>query len=643
MRPALRPTTLWLLAGGLAVFLLSLFSINTDTGSDPQFTLVVAQSIIDNGSGSLDAYRDDTVLGDTLDGHLQRDLLVENSAGHIISYFPLGPSLLSTPFVAVARLLGADMRQAEDNFDWQVLLSALSTMLVFWLAYALARIYVTPLAALVIAFVSVMGSSLLSTLGTALWSHNFAVLFLSVALWLLARNAAESQTNLRPVLLGVALALAFVSRPTAAAFVAPVLLCLLIYRRRAFPPVAIASAAVLGLYLLASRALLGEAWPAYFSTARLLVERAPLAVGIAGNLISPSRGILWFSPFLWPVLIGYLVYWRRVSGPIVWLCLVWFALHLLMIARAASWWGGWSFGPRLLTDLWPGLVLLTALLWQTVTAGGDARAAKALAIAYLALGLAAMFNHAIRGLYSQSASVWNGLIEPGRGSGDLFDWRRSQLLATNEQLCAIRAGAAGEQLSGNSLEPYNYGRRLDAVTGVAASISGEWEPAAAAPAPEPAASRAYLSFVSSPTRRAVLIGWADSHQLGEQSYRWSICDAAELVVWPGEPLPGEAATLALTGYTLGAQRVEVSVNGQDLGALEWDNQPGMAQTRMLAVPSELLAPRSFNVIRLTFPDAHWPDLRDQRPLGLALAWFSLGEATDGVEEMPLPPNGYPAP
>src|SRR5262249_13357800 len=87
-------------------------------------------------------------------------------------------------------------------------------------------------------------------------------------------------------------------------------------------------------------------------------------VGLAGLLISPSRGLLVFSPFFVFVVLAIAPAWvRRRDQPLP-LALGIGALALLLVtAKWTIWWGGHSFGYRLLIEMLPALMVLLALAW----------------------------------------------------------------------------------------------------------------------------------------------------------------------------------------------------------------------------------------------------------------------------------------
>ena len=103
----------------------------------------------------------------------------------------------------------------------------------------------------------------------------------------------------------------------------------------------------------------------------------PLWGGLAGILVSPGRGLLVYSPIAIGSLIGMALVWRRHGdlllryvGPGV-LC------TLLLYSKWGNWWGGSSYGPRLLADLGPALALL---LYPVGPLVGRSRLLKAVAI-----------------------------------------------------------------------------------------------------------------------------------------------------------------------------------------------------------------------------------------------------------------------
>jgi hypothetical protein len=90
--------------------------------------------------------------------------------------------------------------------------------------------------------------------------------------------------------------------------------------------------------------------------------------GFAGLLFSPGRGLFFYSPVL---LLVFLTRPSSLPRP-VWLIAALFPIaHILLYSKWPMWWGGHCFGPRLLTDITPCLVLLlipALTIWRTFAA-----------------------------------------------------------------------------------------------------------------------------------------------------------------------------------------------------------------------------------------------------------------------------------
>lgn len=656
--PIIRDIRVWLALSCLFIFVLTFFSLNKDSGSDPKLTLFVAQALLDHGSVRLDPYLNESILDQPFATYLANGSIIKTGGEHYYNYYPLGPSIISLPVVWIARLLGQDMRMPQ-SYQIQNWLASFTVVAIFLLIYFTGRYFLDDWSSFTIAIVSVLGSSLVSTLGTAWWSLNPATLFIGLALWLLVRQANGRSCS--PYLLGMLLFLAFFARAGTAPFIVVVLVYLFWQDRRLFWPTALTAALLLAILLLWSRAEYGQWLPAYYTVARLQAERVPTWVGVAGNLLSPSRGLLFFSPFFILTLIGIIWLWRDLRRqPLFWLCVTWFALQLWLIARAASWWGGASFGPRLLTDALLALVLLTILVWQAAVLRLSRRGYRLALFSYLGLGILAALLHVGQGLYSRPASLWNFYIQPrpaasAEGWGDLFNWRYTQLLATNEMLCRIEQDKMITYLpEDQTLGFYYFGQRLafraDQTTRYNFTGPDVPEPVASQPSSPPGVRatlpyRYHLPLFIKEGNMALFEGWSNP----EADFRWSRCPSASLLFRLGEaPREGAEYALVLQAGAFGPQSVLVELNGEPLGSLTLSGDGGAPEINRLPLDPALLRPLAHN--RLTFhfsnphyPRPYWADNRlqfDQRLLAMSLYEMRLEEA--GADLSPVPENNNPA-
>ena len=180
--------------------------------------------------------------------------------------------------------------------------------------------------------------------------------------------------------------------------------------------------------------------PPYYQPQRL-ASLDPL-VGILGNLVSPSRGLLVFVPFV--ALIPLLALVRPRPGRsrlrLLVLAIGWPVVTVVAVGRFPDWYGGWSYGPRLLTEVVPGLFLATVLVWP---AAFRSVAARVLLGGWIVLAGFGVYVHTVQGLFNPWTLEWNASPEVNADPDTLWDWRYPQFLH-NEQRHAQRLVDYGE-------------------------------------------------------------------------------------------------------------------------------------------------------------------------------------------------------
>lgn len=81
--------------------------------------------------------------------------------------------------------------------------------------------------------------------------------------------------------------------------------------------------------------------------------------GIYGQLLSPGRGLLLYSPILIVSFFGLKSFWQR-QRPEAWTILAVILIHLLLYGKWFMWHGGFAWGPRFMVPTLPFWVLLMA-------------------------------------------------------------------------------------------------------------------------------------------------------------------------------------------------------------------------------------------------------------------------------------------
>ena len=400
--------------GILTAGFLSFFSVNTNYMlSDPYGTLATSEVLISHGTIKLDA------SGIDLSGY---DYRVHQKNGHYYYYFPIGTPVFITPIIATLKLANVDI--AHNEIEIQKAISVLTSMITVWLMTYLASFFIKKPLAPLFATVFWLGSTLSSTNGVALWSHNFAVIFGLVGVIYSVRMTLAPRRG-DWAIIGLSIFLAYLARPTMSLFGVFLVCFLLIQQRKCAIKVIALLVALLGLFVAFSEHEFLQPLPDYYLPGR--VAQGAEERSLEGVLFSPSRGLFIFMPFL---IVSFIAAFRS-SGDNSWpfgkswllIGLLWPLAHLLLVASFQPWTGGWCFGPRLSTDAMPGLFLLTLhALPQHLENLSNRLIAFVLAIT-LAFSMAV---HVRQGMFNKWTWAWN------RDVSETWDWSYPQFLASEE-------------------------------------------------------------------------------------------------------------------------------------------------------------------------------------------------------------------
>lgn len=388
---------------------------NRSVRGDPRATLLVSEALIHDGTVRLDSYPAESLA--------RYGAAVQAKNNHQYYYFPIGTSLLSVPAVAIANAFG--YRMLDDETPVQMTLVLLACLLQGWLLFCMARLFVSDWPALALASLCLFGSSLISTGASALWSHDFAAVFASASIWLALKPLCRDE-RVANFWLATALFLAYLCRPTLALLAPFVLLMLLLSGQRiASLKTSLWLAAWLAAFATWSMFEFGRWLPDYYLPSRLGGSDLPTASW--NNLFGPSRGLFVYSPFIGVALLFALTSWRRAAlhWAILLVALAWPVCHWLLVSGFPHWWAGWSFGPRLMTDVVPGLALL---VFQTVSLTTSVIARWLLAGSLMVTGVFSIWVHSYQGLFNPWTVAWSAAPNIDDYPEYLVNWRWPQFL-----------------------------------------------------------------------------------------------------------------------------------------------------------------------------------------------------------------------
>ncbi|MSO96071.1 MAG: hypothetical protein EXQ81_09825 [Thermoleophilia bacterium] len=279
-------------------------------------------------------------------------MLSDTEDRHLVSKTPVAPSVQALPAIALLALAGTQEGDWSTWMEGAMLTAALTAALsVAALFLVLTRLTIRR-RALLCAGVYAFGTLTWTVAGQALWQHSGAMLALSIALLALVDR--------RLIVAGAALATMVAFRPSAPVIV----VCLLPLVGR--KPAAWLRLAVGALPIaFALGAFNTVVWGGPLRQGYENGERpggvgafgGSLLDGLGGLIVSPGRGLLWYSPVLLLGIVGAIVGWRT---PLVRWSAVAALAYLLLMSRFIDWWGGETFGSRLLIETFPLLIVLLA-------------------------------------------------------------------------------------------------------------------------------------------------------------------------------------------------------------------------------------------------------------------------------------------
>jgi len=192
-------------------------------------------------------------------------------------------------------------------------------------------------------------------------------LFLAAGIYCLLRSLGDRKAI---GFSGLFVGLAVAARPTNLV-IALIMMAYLLHRSRDRIPHFLAGIVIpLSFLLWYNHFTFGSAFSQGYAEEAYNAWTAPFPGGLWGILFSPSKGLLVYSPVFWFSIAGILASWRRGmrDEATTWLLRylgVGVASFTLVMSKWHAWAGGWSFGPRMLVDITPLLILLMipALEW----------------------------------------------------------------------------------------------------------------------------------------------------------------------------------------------------------------------------------------------------------------------------------------
>lgn len=403
---------------GMAVLTLVLWGVYAAspvrTSFDSRWTIHTALSFIQGDWGNLATFQpvleQDSYFAVAVDGT------------RIMSIFPIGASVLSIPAVALADWFNpgfAEQIRYAVPVQFEGLLAAfyaaLAGAVFFW---AVWRRHGSVPVAVFTAALFCFATPMWSTASRALWQHGPQMLTFAIALALL------TEARRRPHLiqyLGFVMAWAYVIRPTSSLEVLGATLYVAFAYRPFLLRYFLGAAVVAVPWIAYNIAFYQTVLPPYYWPQRL--ETIRFYEALAGHLISPARGLFIYSPVLLLAVPGMVVALRRREDRKLHVGMVIvIILHWIAVSRFRHWWGGFSYGPRLMSDVVPLLVWFIPFALPLKEHLAGAWRTAALATVWGLLAVSVWMN--AQGAWNWRVYVWNATPENIDYSPErLWSWR----------------------------------------------------------------------------------------------------------------------------------------------------------------------------------------------------------------------------
>ena len=408
-------------------------SRNTIPVADSRWAVYVALSIVKEGNTNLDEYAE-VIAGTNNYG-------VEKVDGHLYSVFPLGTPLLAVPVLFAADkisqpLLALDlhehMRVVHDKIASNLellsaaIIAALSCVVIYWIG----RLYLNITQALILVFIFAFGTSMWSTASRGLWQHGPSVLMLSTALYLLL--AAKERPRLVQFA-SLPLAYAYVIRPTNSISILFITFYVFIAYRSFFLKYLFWAALIAIPFLLFNYRIYDNIFPPYYLPQRLELFSPALRAALIGNLFSPARGLLIYSPIFLLAGYGLFLKLRESQFGLLDAALICILLgHWLSISSFPQWDGGHAFGPRFFTDMLPYLMYFIIPVLAIIPSPLELHALP-LSILLTVLVLLSFITHLRGATQPRAAFEWNwgfeNIVEDiNQDPQRVWDWSDPQFL-----------------------------------------------------------------------------------------------------------------------------------------------------------------------------------------------------------------------
>jgi hypothetical protein len=284
--------------------------------------------------------------------------------------------------------------------------------------------------AIICSFVYAFATSTWSISSQGLWQHGMSELILSMIIYIIIINT-KSENIKNIIYIGLLSGLYIFNRPSDSILLIPALIYVISYRNYKIIiylfSVVVSSApfAIYNYYYFGS--ILGG----YNSTISSLVLNYNTITNYIGLLISPSRGIIIYTPIVLMAIVGLLNVSKMNNSRIkqfLYVSTIAIIIQILIYSIFKVWWAGWSYGPRFLTCILPLMAIFISLsLPENITLRKLNKKETLILVVFILLLIPSIFSQFVGTFYYPNGN-WDGNPSIDLTTERLWNWSDTQIM-----------------------------------------------------------------------------------------------------------------------------------------------------------------------------------------------------------------------
>ncbi len=304
--------------------------------------------------------------------------------GHEVSRYPIVTPLLVTPLYAPAAYYlsetGWDSRRVKKvSAAMEKLSASLIAAVSVAIMYLVLIGIASPRTALILTIAYAFGTNTWVTGSQALWQHGTGELLLAVVLFAAPRAAERARWS---NVAGICCALMAFNRP-ADGMMAIAVSAYFVLQAKTWKPFLATAVTMSAVWLAYNVAVYGAVTGGYASMSAGHYVSDTMLDGVAGLLVSPTKGLFVFSPFLLLLLAASPKRFPEDTQKRLAVLLLAGLICELIVYSRTQWAGGFCFGPRYFSGSLPAMIWLIAPLVDSMK-----RPLRFAAVALIAVAIA---------------------------------------------------------------------------------------------------------------------------------------------------------------------------------------------------------------------------------------------------------------